>query len=247
MTGQCTVDGCTRKARNGRDADLCKLHYDHRRKAALAALRAGQPCTMCGSLHLTPKGGRACYGHQPRTLKPCTKPPIDGLEVCQTHGGANSNARRAGEQRMAEQEAVKTLAQYIVEGDDRDPGVILLERISVASGLARFYQQQTLTLSNEDHIWGRSKDVTGGKDAGTTYEAKPHMWVVLWEKWEAKLHALCVDALKVGLKQRELDIAQSYAGAWATAIEGIVRALGHNPADPETAEVIVRHLRVVGD
>ena len=217
-------------------------------------------CQQCGQSHVTRTGLQACTGHKSGWLDdqgerhlykagdwkpPCTKPPMRGQQVCEVHGGRSRQARASAEIRRREMEAKKTLAEYLIEGDDRDPALILLERISVASCMTRFYTQQVHTLSDQEHIWGRTKEISGGKDAGTTYEAAPHAWVVLMDRWENTLARLCVDALKVGLKQRELDIAQEQGDRIVALLEGIVTDLGHDPADPAISGIIVRHLRLI--
>ena len=148
---------------------------------------------------------------------------------------------------MAEQEAQRTLAQYMADAkiEGVDPGEFLLELIYRAKARLGFYTQHALTLTADQMSWGRTKSATGGQNKGDTFEAKPHFWLVQMREAELDAARLCVDALKVGLKQREIDIAERMADKLVPVIDAFLDAFDIDPAQPENAQKIERALQLV--
>ena len=65
------------------------------------------------------------------------------------------------------------------------------------------------------------------------------------EEASAALEKLCIDAIRVGLEERRVRLAEQDAELWVRMIDGVLTDLGHDPNAPETAEVVERHLRAV--
>lgn len=184
----------------------------------------------------------SCKAFARTTQRQCTNPPMDGQQVCRMHGGSSKQARAAAETRLAQLEADGVLAAYD-RGDDVDPGEKLLDLICWGSARVNYYRSRVVMLADEDVVWGLSKTATGGKDVGDTYEAKPNAWIVLLREAENDLARLCVDALRVGLKQRELDIAAKMADKILPILDAVLEAFGHDPSQPEVAQKVERILR----
>jgi hypothetical protein len=246
VSGTCDRPDCTRPCRNGRDTGPCQTCYQRGRKAALRALRAGLPCTICGTDHRQANGNPACYGHQPVTHKPCRSAPIHGSEVCRAHG-VNKNVRAAGERRVMEQEAARTLAQYVAaaEAEGIEPGEFLLKLLYSARARQQFYMSRALTLDDAEMGWGKVRSATGGQNKGDTLEAKPHFWIVQWEKAEQDAGRLCVDALKVGVLQRQIDLTEKMAERLMPILDAVLVEFQIDPSRPENAEKIEQVLRLV--
>lgn len=217
-------------------------------------------CGKCGQPHIAvPSGGQACAGHltgwnngvldPERVGRPCKRTPSPGLAVCVKHGAGAPQVRAAAKKRREAQEAVAIMARYAERDHDADPGELLLDLICWTSGEVKFYRakvQEAAMSGDEDDalVWGITKQVTGGKDAGTTSEAKPITWLALYDAAKDRLQKYCVDAIKVGLKEREIRMAERQADTIVAMIDGILTQLGHNPAAPEVAQVVAGQFRL---
>jgi hypothetical protein len=212
-------------------------------------------CTTCGephlytgtdgSLHPSCTGHGSGISHPERKGMPCRRLPTTGLTVCTVHGGRAPQTRRKAAQRMAEQAAEQLVRTFGTPVANADPGVIILERISVLAGHVRWLQTRVENLQEEEVVWGTTIIKTGGQDEGSTEAAAPNVWVTLYDRWSGQLTRLCIDALKVGLKEREVRIAEQQGAAICTLLDGLLTELGHNPDDPQTAAVVARHLQLV--
>lgn len=184
----------------------------------------------------------SCKAYARTTGRQCTNPPMTGQQVCRMHGGASKQARQAAEQRLAQAEADGILAAYD-RADDVDPGEALIDLICWGHAKVGYYRSRVQALDDQDMVWGLTKTATGGKEAGDTYEAKPNVWVGLLREAEQDLARYCVDALKVGLKQRELDIAARMADKIVPILDAVLAEFGHDPAEPDVAQRVERVLR----
>lgn len=253
----CPNDG--RPSRNGRDTGPCAYCYRQQRQLVLTALRAGQACPQCGSGHRLASGKPACTGHTRRGA--CKRAPNPGLEVCATHGGENPTAREVGLQRESERKAAHLMLTY-GERVDVDPGEELLDLICWTAGHVRWLRARvqdiqgevSTVLHTEDDdepvaatrdglVWGVTKNKVGGDDGGTTYEAKPNIYLALYNSETDRLAKLCTDAIKIGLKEREVRLAERQGDLLMRVLDGVLGELGHNPSDPKIAGTVERHLR----
>jgi len=126
-----------------------------------------------------------------------------------------------------------------------DPGAVIMERISVTAGHVRWLQARVESLTPDELVWNRTRVKVGGQDGGTTAEAKPSVWVDLYERWDRDLQRLCLEALRIGLKEREVRMAEAMGATICAMIDGVLADLGHDANDPTTAAIVARHLRLV--
>jgi hypothetical protein len=204
-------------------------------------------CDQCGLPHVTPKGKRACRAHKSGTNNEigCSQPPIRGGAVCYYHGGAVGQVRKAAAERLAYEEAEEELKKFGVKVVV-DPAEELLDLIAHTAGYVRFLRTRVeLIHDEEDMVWGKSREKTGGEDFGTTYEAKPNVWIQMLDHWSEKHAKLLVDALKLNLDERRVRVAEAQGNALIKVLDGVLLELGHNPTDTGTAEIVARHLRLV--
>lgn len=218
-----------------------------------------KPCGKCGRLHVCVSRPKVpcCTGHLSRDRgdrakgDPCGQPAMAGQDVCRSHGGkAPQNLAKAAERverERAEQEIIKLAAKFTdpVDGDDRDPAEIVSEQIRYQYRFVRWLRTRVEALGLGEWIWGQTKDKIGGDDGGSTYEAKPHAWVVLYREESRELTKLCLDAVKAGFEERRVRLAEQDAEIWVRMMDGLLTDLGHDPEDPKTAAIVERHLRAV--
>lgn len=204
----------------------------------------------------------------PEGPRPCKNRPLAGQDVCRSHGGGSPQAKAAAARRIQEEQARRVMVTY-GERVEVDPGEEMLDLICWTAGHVRWLrarvqelEETTATIRVEDDdaedghrqqarakhslVWGVTKDKIGGDDSGTTYEAKPNIYLALYNSETDRLAKLCADAIKIGLKEREVRLAERQGEAMMRVLDGVLAELGHNPADPAVAGTVERHLRAVG-
>lgn len=206
-------------------------------------------CLACGRPHyyhgIEGSTTQACGGHKSTTGEACKQAPVPGLRTCRYHGSGSPQARAKSARIQAERLTQKVLAAYARPEGDADPAMVLIDLITWGNAKVNFYRAQVLRLRTSAFTWGRTRDKEGGDDRGTTYEAGVNTWVSLLSEAEQVLARQCVDALKVGLKQRELDIAARMADMMLPILDAVLKEFGHDPNAPEVAEKVERILHSV--
>lgn len=211
-------------------------------------------CATCGEPHRHSTGVPACTGHSRGRLRPeiagkaCRALPLKGQKVCRVHGGAAPAAKAAAEVRVA-QAAVAALAASLadsVPGEDQDPGQIIVESIRLQYRLTAYFWSRVVALDPRAFIWGKTREKVGGDDGGLTFEPKAHAWFVLWRESRRELDRLCLEAVKVGLEERRVRLAEQEADIVIALVDGLLEDFGIDPNDPRTAEIVERRLQLVG-
>ena len=67
---------------------------------------------------------RRCKGHSSRTGEPCKLPPLRGMQVCRSHGGAAPQVKAKARQRIeaaADRMARELLRMLKAQGDAGEP------------------------------------------------------------------------------------------------------------------------------
>lgn len=203
-------------------------------------------CGKCGLPHATRDRTQACKAHKAGTggEEPCRQSPVRGADVCYYHGGASPQIRRRIQEDKIREVAERELKQFgrkVVV----DPADELLDLIAHTAGYVRFLRTKVDELDHLDMGWGLSRQKEGGEDFGTTYEAKPNVWIQMLSEWSDKHSRLLVEALKLKLDERRVKIAEAQGNAIIAVLDGVLIELGHNPNDVRTADIVAKHLRLV--
>ena len=198
-----------------------------------------------GDKNQEPKLGNIC-GLPKTNRDPCHNPAGKGTDhlghgPCWLHGGMLPSVRK----KWQKERALEELATYGLPRDV-DPHTALLEEIARTAGHGAWLERKVRDHDNDDDlIWGLTKDVIGGKDQGITSEAKPSVWLQLYQKERAHLVDVCRVAIAVGIAEREVRIAEGQGLLIAQVIRGVLSEL--NIDDRPQVEKIVRHqLMLVG-
>lgn len=159
-----------------------------------------------------------CSAKSKRSGERCRKPATPGSPVCAMHGSKSPRAIVAAERRLAE----KLAADLWGGRRDVHPASALLELVGWKASEVEYWRHRVHEIQQDDEAtltWGRTKEKLGGDDYGTTREAKPHIALTLLHKAEADLAAYCAAALKAGVEERMVRIAQSTAAQFQRVIQ----------------------------
>jgi hypothetical protein len=210
--------------------------------------RAIEVCGQCGKTH--ERNGRpTCIGHRTGG-EPCLAWAIIGGVVCNgRHGGSAPQVRAAANRRIQEAEAQRDCLRLGVPVEDGDPGQGLLEAVRQSWGAVIFWQTLVeqldpgMTRSEEDPDTGEKVLVEGvaartfhvsGRPTG---EAKPHVYIVQWERERDRWRECCVAALKAGVEERRLRMEELEVRQLFTAL---AQSLGDADLTPEQAQAVQR-------
>lgn len=215
-------------------------------------------CESCGQEHRAAiPGARRCTGHRVfetvdgervrlENPLPCRGGAMHGQDVCHAHGGKAPQAKAAAAVRLAEEEAARYLTKLgEVVVVDVDPGEQLLRLIAITAAEVEWFRTKAYEVPAEKLIWGRTKRKTGGDDHGTTKEAKKNAWLAVYHEQRDKLSAMCAEAIKIGLREREVRMAEQQLQILVNFVDALLTDLGHDPTDPEIAEVVHRNFTLI--
>lgn len=228
-------------------------------------------CAKCGQPHATKAGGPSCTAHR-RDGRPCGNDPMHGQSKCRMHGGKSRGAEANGERRQQEAAALAAATTYGL-AVDVSPTDALLEEVRWTAGHVQWLRARVQELEQKQLVWGTTKTKTeaaggmritfGGREADDEDEpglvdvgsvptseviqaAAPSIWLDLYERERKHLVVVCAAAIKAGVEERRVRLAEQQGELVAGAIRAILADLGLS-AEQEAlvAEVVPRHLRVL--
>ncbi|UOD80339.1 hypothetical protein [Paenarthrobacter ureafaciens] len=210
---------------------------------------AGDPRYAPGQV----KDGRVICGAKNKKAEPCGLSPAAGATRCGRHGGNSPQAKKAAERRVEEQRArdalergVRTLGLPV----DIDPGKALLDEIHWTAGHVQWLREKVQDLADEELVWGRTQTENGIGPQGavdvTTEKAGPSVWYELYSKERDHLAKVCALALRAGIEERKVKLAESQGALVAEAIRRILAALNLTPAQQAMVpEIVPQQLRLL--
>ena len=203
----------------------------------------GQQCPRCGQIH------ERCTGHN-RAGKPCGKNPRAGLTVCPTHGGNTKAAIAAGKRRVTEQAAAAEAARFATRRDIH-PADALLELVQWTAGEVDYWRGKVDQLDDDELAGNLVTKTEVGEEKGyttdiTTKEAAEHIYIRMLAKASDRLATYAAAALRAGVEERRVRLAESQGQLVAAVIRRILDALNLTPAQAELVPTIVpRELRAL--
>lgn len=211
-------------------------------------------CAKCNEQHINRFGGQGCNAHRKSDGKACTNHPSKGGMVCKYHGGAVGKIKKKAAERVLVQKAEQA-RQTLGLRMDVGPTEALLEEVRWTAGHVQWLrgQVQSLTSATEtvDHrhplVWGetQSVDKEATKTPGTdvTESAEVSVWYQLYLKEREHLVSVCAAAIRAGVEERRVKLAEQQGDLIADVVQAILTDLMLSPSQQQlVATVVPRHL-----
>lgn len=198
-------------------------------------------------------GDKLICGAKNKQAKPCGLSPVPGATRCGRHGGKAPQVKAAAERRLAEQEAQKIMTNAVRTLGlpiDIDPGKALLDEIHWTAGHVAWLRDKVQELEDEELVWGKTQHEDGVGPQGivdvTTEKAGASVWYELYMKERDHLAKVCSLALRAGIEERKVKLAESQGLLVADVIRRILGALGLTPEQQQLVpEIVPRELRAL--
>lgn len=193
----------------------------------------------CGLEH--PKG---CHAHTIRdgTRRPCRAPATTGLTVCYRHGGATPTAKAKAARARTQIAAGRAVARLGMSVD-MHPAEALVDLVHWTAGEVAYWRDVVTTIEatggHKALTWGRTKVKEGGDDRGTTEQAAPHIAYQMLTSASDRLATYAAAALRAGVDERRVQLAERQGQLVADVIRGVLAALDLTPAQWELVPTVV--------
>lgn len=197
--------------------------------------------------------GQRCSAHR-TDGEQCGAWAVRGTTVCYHHGGAAKQVRAKARREVLREEARRAVELF---GGPRDiePSQALLELVQWTAGEVQFWRGRvhSLSLENEGELTFGTTKVEFGQDKGQTTdmetkESRPHVYYTMLYAAQDRLAQYATAALRAGVEERRVRLAEQQGDLVALAIRRILAALSLSPEQEELVPVIVpRELRAISD
>lgn len=175
----------------------------------------------------------------------CGNWAIHGGTVCRYHGGAAPRVKAKAAERLIDAAVARAAETYGLPVTTT-PDQALLDEVHRTAGHIAWLRAKIADVSDDDLVWGRTRDKTGGEDRGITHEAKPNAWLELYHRERAHLVRVCAEAIKAGIEERRVRLAEAQGALVADVIRAILTDLDLTPEQTAKAgEVVPMRLRAV--
>ncbi|MFE2486054.1 hypothetical protein ACFXGR_22690 [Streptomyces mirabilis] len=180
---------------------------------------------------------------------------LDGQNVCRHHGGNAPQSLRAGERRVTEERA-RVLVETYGRKIETTAAEALLDEVQWTAGHVAWLRERVQEIESEaavaatdrEHplVWGVTREKSGGEDRGTTEEAAPNVWLKLYQQERTHLVKVCSEAIRAGIEERRIKLAEQQGVLVAQAIRAILGDLDLTvEQQARVPEVVPRHLRAL--
>lgn len=186
---------------------------------------------------------RRCTAKSKQSAERCKRAAIVGGTVCKIHGGGIPAVKAAAE-RNAELEAARRQLAALGEPDAIDPGQALLRLIAWKYGEVQWLRDRVKAVPADELTWGRAQTDQGIGPQGmvdtTTTKAAPSVWWVLLRDAENQLADYSTRALKAGIAERQIRLAEGQADLVVGVVQRIYQRLNLTPEQLAVKDEIAR-------
>jgi hypothetical protein len=199
-------------------------------------------------------GNRRCWGRNKKTGSQCGAVALAGQNICRYHGGAAPQSLKAGERRVTEEKARVLVGTYGRKVETTATEALLDEVKWTAGHVAWLRERVQEIEAVEDAgadaenglVWGTTRRKSGGEDRGVTEEAVPSIWLRLYQQERTHLVKVCSEAIRAGIEERRIRLAEQEGALVAQAIRAILADLNLTAEQQERVpEIVPRHLRAL--
>ena len=181
---------------------------------------------------------RTCNGSR-KDGSPCQGPAVTGSDRCRMHLG------RKAEDVITEAKVRDLTATYGLPVETT-PEQAILDEVQRTAGHVAWLQEQVRALTKGELVWGMTKAKEGGHDGGITEEAVPNAFLRLYQEERKHLVTVCAAALRAGIEERRVKLAEQQGALVAQVIRAILGDLKLTSEQREMIpEVVPRHLRAL--
>lgn len=191
-----------------------------------------------------------CVARSSTSGQQCRRSAIKGATVCGHHGGNAPQVRAAAARREAQARLERFAAKFATP-DDVTPEQALLGQVALAAGMVNYCQGVIADLEPRAMTFGISKvqdqqSGQGRQGRDTTYESGVNPWLELLDKWHKNLVSAAFTAIKAGIEERRVQLAEREGELFAGAIRQILDSLHLTPEQESLVpEVVPRILRSI--
>jgi hypothetical protein len=193
---------------------------------------------------------RRC-GKKTRKGGQCGKPAGWGTShhgegPCKLHGGRTAQAEVAGLVELARRER-----QVMGQPLSIEPQDAILECIRISAGEVAYASERIGELEVADAVAPARTSMVRKSDDGTVQEVRQgeprlHAWIRARREAMDRLVSYSFAALKAGIEERRIKIAEQQGTLLAQAVQGILRDLGVDVApQTEVAGIVRKHLTLL--
>lgn len=219
-------------------------------------------CLRCKMVH------DRCGAHN-KAGKPCQRHPIPGGAVCHKHGGNAPQVRKGAQERLERQHMAAALVSWGVDNRPAEEHPIdgLLLEVARSAQAVEFYGTCIADLEvpvtddglvdilpsdnpedpdDEGVVLGQGKRYVWGRNHQG--DLAPHVLVNLWNEERDRHARMCKDALRAGVDERRVQMAEQLGQAIVGVVMEVVNdeALQLTPAQQVLArECAARALRAI--
>jgi hypothetical protein len=168
-----------------------------------------------------------------------------GVGRCKLHGGASPQAELGGLVLLARREQAVMGIPLSIEPQDA-----ILECIRISAGEVAYASERIADLREEDAVGAvrrqsEREDAEGNVTQEIRFDApQVHIWIAVRHEAMDRLVQFSFAAIKAGIEERRVKIAEQQGMLLAQAIQGILRELGVSD-QPEVAGIVRKHLTLV--
>ncbi len=155
-----------------------------------------------------------------------------GYGRCKFHGGASPNGEK-----FAMRERARHTVDTLGLPADIDPQTALLEEVQRTAGHVRWLADLVAELDESG-----LKQITD--DARGRIWEKPSVWMEMYQAERAHLVRASAEAIKCGVSERLVRLAENYAEQLVGVLTAFASALGLDPRSPQVIDAVSRVLDV---
>lgn len=182
----------------------------------------------------------------------CGSSPVPGGTRCGRHGGNSPKAKAAAEQRTAEKEAREILGRIDPTAPKQNPVEMLMTLIYGKSAEISWLREKVKSFTEEELTYGLTERQEGIGPQGpvdvSTYKTEQNIWWKLLREAENQLASWTSMALRAGVDERRIRIAENQANAIVGVIKNVLDSLNLSATQQSSAyEIVAKSLRSLGD